>query len=33
MDWLHTIFVCFVWIVGVVIAGISDMFLLCCPFR
>lgn len=23
MDWLHTIFVCFVWIVGVVIAGIS----------
>lgn len=23
MDWLHTIFVCFVWIVAVVIAGIS----------
>ena len=23
MDWLHTIFVCFAWIVAVVIAGIS----------
>lgn len=23
MDWLHTIFICFAWIVAVVIAGIS----------
>ena len=23
MDWLHTIFFCFAWIVAVVIAGIS----------